>query len=157
MKKLVLVLGLFVLLAGQALAQVEKADLDEWAKENPALAEELTEIYVIHPGWRGTMLNDEAKMRWVLDNAEKYPMTAVVFLEYVDNNPSFAVWAWEHPMLAKKEIIYASAHKKAIRFIKKHPGMARWVAKHPVKARWMAHHPVATKKIIKHEIKKHSK
>ena len=158
MKKIILVLSLFVVFSGTVFVQAAPtANFDELAKDNPALAGELAEIYAVHPGWNGSMINDEAKMKWVLDNSEKYPMVSVIFLEYVDNNPGFAVWAWEHPVLEKKLIIYSSAHKKAAILAKNHPGMARWIVSHPKKAKWMAHHPVAAKKIIKHEIKKHGK
>ena len=156
MKKLAIILGVLMLTSSLAFAQNAADKIDyftDWAKDNPAPGEELAEIYVGHPDWRGAMWGNEEKMKWILDNSEKYPMASLVAMEYADNHSGFAEWMWKHPAVAKRALIYANAHRRAAKFAAKHPGMARWVKNHPVKARWLAHraakHPVATKKIIK--------
>jgi len=160
MKKTAMLLGVLIVLSNIVFAQTAEEKIDyfeEWAKDNPALAEELIIIYKEHPDWRGAMWNDTVRMKWVLDNAEKYPMAAFVLMEYADNHPGWAEWCWNHPVWARHALIYAAAHKRAAVFAAKHPGMARWIKNHPVKARWIKNHPVAAKKIIKHEIKERKK
>lgn len=156
MKKLIIVLGVLMLVNSLAFAQGVVAKIDyfaEYAKDNPALAEELAVIYKEHPDWRGAMWGDEVKMKWVLDNSEKHPMASLAAMEYADKHPGFAEWMWKHPAFSKRALIYANAHRRAAKFAAKHPGMTKWIANHPVKADWLARkaiqHPVATKKILK--------
>lgn len=142
-----------------AQSPAEKIDyFTEWAKDNPALAEELAEIYVGHPDWRAAMWGNEVRMKWILDNSERYPMSTLVAMEYADKHPGFAEGMWTHPAFAKRASIYANAHRRAAKFAAKHQEMAKWVKDHPVKADWLAHralkHPVATKKIIKKKLGK---
>ena len=157
MKKVtVLILGALMFAGSMAIAADAEKKIDyfeEWAKDNPALAEELVIIYKDHPGWRGAIWGDEVKMKWVLDNAEKHPMAAFVLMEYADNHPELTKWCWEHPVWAKHALIYAAAHKRAVFFAAKHPGMAKWVKNHPAKAGWIKNHPVAAKKVIKQKVK----
>ena len=144
MKKL-LVVGLCLMAMATAVFAVDYFVL--CAKDNPALGEELVIIGKVHPDWKDAVWGNEERMRWVLDNAEKYPMMAIIILDFADNHPKFADWAWDHPVIAKRAAIYEAAHRRAERFVKKHPGMAAWVKTHPRKAKWMAHrHKVVVKK-----------
>lgn len=149
MKKL-LVVGLC--LAAVAVAYAAEDYLIICSKDNPGIGEELVIIGKANPKWKGAIWGDKVKMLWILDHAEEYPMLALTILEYADSHPKFADWAWDHPVMAKRVLIYEAAHKRAAVFAAKHPGMAKWAKNHPVKAKaaWMAHrHKVAVKRAIK--------